>query len=49
MFDQLKTDVAIVLYMALRPLILAVAYVAWFWLLFMAFPYLLRWFLWPLG
>lgn len=48
MFDDLKVELAMAVYMAVRMLVLVLVNVAWFALLIFAFPYFLKWFLWPL-
>lgn len=48
MLDNLKAELMLTLYMAVRPLILVLVNVVWFALLIFAFPYFLKWFLWPL-
>lgn len=48
MFEDLKFELTMALYMVVRTLVFVLVHVVWFALLIFAFPYLLKWFLWPL-
>ena len=47
-FEDLKLELTMALYMVVRTLVFVLVHVVWFALLIFAFPYLLKWFLWPL-
>jgi hypothetical protein len=48
MFEDLKFELTMALYMVVRTLVFVLVHVVWFALLIFAFPYLFKWFLWPL-
>jgi len=49
MLDELKDELELIGLSMLKSLIFGLVHIVWFVLLVLAFPYVLEWFLWPLG